>query len=225
MTNPDGDEVTVQNVADRAGLSLRAFYRHFPSKDELLLAVFEEAIRTNAQHLQQEIAASDDPLERVRIFATEYYRSCRSGQTRHADKRLPGRKLGPFGYQLLFDHPDEAAHAFIPLVSLLRRLLDDASAARRHPGGPRQRTGRRDHAPSRSCSTPSPPRSPGRPPTTCPIAATCSGASCSTALRVTDEHAPPRCRSIRRHRRRGRRPRDCDSACRSGPRRSACVVQ
>ena len=129
MTNPDGDEVTVQNVADRAGLSLRAFYRHFPSKDELLLAVFEEAIRANAQHLQQEIAASDEPLERVRIFATEYYRSCRSGQTRHADKRLPGRKLGPFGYQLLFDHPDEAAHAFIPLVSLLRRLLDDASAA------------------------------------------------------------------------------------------------
>ncbi len=129
MTNPDGDEVTVQNVADRAGLSLRAFYRHFPSKDELLLAVFEEAIRANAQHLQQEIAASDEPLERVRIFATEYYRSCRSGQTRHANRRLPGRKLGPFGYQLLFDHPDEAAHAFIPLVSLLRRLLDDATAA------------------------------------------------------------------------------------------------
>ena len=45
MTDPDGDEVTVQNVVDRAGLSLRAFYHHFPSKDELLLAVFEEAIR------------------------------------------------------------------------------------------------------------------------------------------------------------------------------------
>ena len=37
--------------------------------------------------------------------------------------------MGTFAHQLLFDHPQEAAHAFIPLVSLLRQLLDDAATA------------------------------------------------------------------------------------------------
>lgn len=135
MTAAGGAEVTVQNVADRAGLSLRAFYRHFPSKNDLLLAVFEESIRANAEHLERELARSDDPLDRIRIFSTEYYRSCRSGQTQHSDQRLPGRQLGPFAYQLLFDHPQEAAHAFVPLVSLLQTLLDDATVSGAIRGG------------------------------------------------------------------------------------------
>jgi AcrR family transcriptional regulator len=129
MSNPDAGDLTVQNVAERAGLSLRAFYHHFPSKDDLLLAVFEEAIQTTARFLDDEVATSADPLERLRIFATEYYRTCRSGRTQHSDQRLPGRNIGQFAYQLLFDHPREAAHAFAPLVSSLRRLLDDAAAA------------------------------------------------------------------------------------------------
>jgi AcrR family transcriptional regulator len=129
MSDPDAGDPTVQNVAERAGLSLRAFYHHFPSKDDLLLAVFEEAIQTTTRSLDQEVAASADPLVRLRIFTTEYYRTCRTGRTEHSDQRLPGRHLGQFAYQLLFDHPQEAAHAFAPLVSSLRRLLDDAAAA------------------------------------------------------------------------------------------------
>jgi hypothetical protein len=97
--------------------------------------VFGEAIRATASHLERELAGSDDPLDRVRIFATEYYRSCRSGQTQHSDQVLPGRQLGPFGYRLLFDHPVDAAHAFAPLVTLLRSLLDDATAAGDIRGG------------------------------------------------------------------------------------------
>lgn len=129
MSNPDGDELTVQNVVDRSGLSLRVFYHHFAGKYELILAVFEEAIRTTARHLDQEVATADDPLERLRIFTTEYYRICRSGQPRHSEQRLPGRSMGQFAYQLLFDHPEEAAHAFTPLVATLQRLLEDAAAA------------------------------------------------------------------------------------------------
>ena len=34
-----------------------------------------------------------------------------------------------FGQQLLTSHPNEAAHAFAPVVELLGRLLDDADAA------------------------------------------------------------------------------------------------
>src|SRR5437899_12209048 len=37
-----GLQFTVQDVVDRSKLSLRSFYQTFASKDELLLALFEE---------------------------------------------------------------------------------------------------------------------------------------------------------------------------------------
>src|SRR5271155_3333619 len=42
----DSSSFTVQDVLDRADISLQTFYRHFQNKDELLLAVMEEAIST-----------------------------------------------------------------------------------------------------------------------------------------------------------------------------------
>ena len=45
MERTKGDSFTVQEVANEAGLSLRSFYQHFGSKDDLLLAVYEEAMR------------------------------------------------------------------------------------------------------------------------------------------------------------------------------------
>jgi len=126
LADPD-TELTVQNVVDRSGLSLRSFYQHFAGKYELLLAVFEEAIRITASHLQDEVDAAESPIGRLQTFITEYYRMCRAQQLRNSDLRLPGRSMGTFTHQLLFDHPQEAAHAFVPLVSLLRGLLDDAA--------------------------------------------------------------------------------------------------
>ena len=41
----------------------------------------------------------------------------------------PAPVLVEFGQQLLTSHPNEAAHAFAPVVELLSRLLDEADAA------------------------------------------------------------------------------------------------
>lgn len=60
-----GDDITVQEVADEAGQSLRTLYQYFASKDDLLLAVFEESMRTYAQLIRRAIAGLDDPLERL----------------------------------------------------------------------------------------------------------------------------------------------------------------
>jgi AcrR family transcriptional regulator len=60
-----GEDITVQEVADEAGQSLRTLYQYFESKDDLLLAVFEEAMRTYAQLIEQAIARLDDPIERL----------------------------------------------------------------------------------------------------------------------------------------------------------------
>jgi AcrR family transcriptional regulator len=129
LSDPDAGDITVQNVVDHSGLSLRSFYQHFEGKYELLLAVFEEGIQRTTVHLTQEVDRVEGPLARLEAFVTEYYRLCRSQQTRGSDRRLPGRSMGQFAHQLLFDHPEEASRAFMPLVSLLRELLEAAADA------------------------------------------------------------------------------------------------
>ena len=55
----------MQDVADEAGQSLRTLYQYFESKDDLLLAVFEEAMRTYARMIGDAIVDLADPLERL----------------------------------------------------------------------------------------------------------------------------------------------------------------
>jgi AcrR family transcriptional regulator len=65
LDRSDGGDITVQEVADEAGQSLRTLYQYFESKDDLLLAVFEETMRTYAKLIEQAISQLDDPLERL----------------------------------------------------------------------------------------------------------------------------------------------------------------
>jgi len=65
LARSNGADITVQEVADEAGQSLRTLYQYFESKNDLLLAVFEEAMRTYAHLIDEAIADLDDPLERL----------------------------------------------------------------------------------------------------------------------------------------------------------------
>ena len=65
LARSDGADITVQDVADEAGQSLRTLYQYFESKDDLLLALFEEAMRSYAVLIETSIADLDDPLERL----------------------------------------------------------------------------------------------------------------------------------------------------------------
>ena len=65
LARANGEDITVQEVADEARQSLRTLYQYFESKDDLLLAVFEEAMRTYAQLIEGAIADLNDPLERL----------------------------------------------------------------------------------------------------------------------------------------------------------------
>ena len=130
MTSSPGKDFTVQEVVERSGQSLRSFYQYFAGKYELLLALFEESVRSTAASVREAIAQEDDPLARLRRFVVEYYRVC---QAPTAPKGKVSAKsataLAEFAQQLLTQHPKEAARAFVPLVSLLEEVLDDAAAA------------------------------------------------------------------------------------------------
>lgn len=125
-----GRDFTVHEVVERSGQSLRLFYQYFGGKHELLLALFEESVRSTADHLRERIAGEDDPLERIHRFVIEYYKLCRPP--------LPGEPVEPlatawvmvdFAQQLLTSHPTEAALAFDPLVTLFGEVLEDAERA------------------------------------------------------------------------------------------------
>jgi AcrR family transcriptional regulator len=57
--------VNVARVLDRAGLSTRAFYRHFDSKDALVSAVFLQMARIEMRRLKRKMAAAANPAEAV----------------------------------------------------------------------------------------------------------------------------------------------------------------
>jgi AcrR family transcriptional regulator len=131
-----GKDFTVQEVVDRSGQSLRSFYQYFGGKHELLLALFEESVRTTTEYLREQVTAEDDPLERLHRFVVEYYRLCRPA---HEDgSAMSGRApfMAEFAQQLLTDHPKEAARVFSPLVTLFEEVLEGATVAGAVRSGP-----------------------------------------------------------------------------------------
>jgi AcrR family transcriptional regulator len=55
----------VRDIVRTAGLSNQAFYRHFASKDALLLAVLADGQRQLVEYLQRRVAAAADPESQV----------------------------------------------------------------------------------------------------------------------------------------------------------------
>src|SRR6516162_11614134 len=86
MNASPGKEFTVQEVVERSGQSLRSFYQYFAGKHELLLALFEESVRSTSEHLRECVDEGDDPMDRLHRFVVEYYRLCRP--TRSEERRV-----------------------------------------------------------------------------------------------------------------------------------------
>lgn len=59
-------EPKVSDILAEAGLSNQAFYRHFRSKHELLVAVLDEGIRGLAGYLSRRVSEAESPAEAVR---------------------------------------------------------------------------------------------------------------------------------------------------------------
>jgi AcrR family transcriptional regulator len=127
LHSASGKEFTVQEVVERSGQSLRSFYQYFAGKHELLLALFEDAVRGVAEQLREEIAGEPDALARLRSFVVSYYRLCRPG-AKGEYEGMP-TMMAEFANQLLTNHPNEASRAFVPIVALFEEILDEAASA------------------------------------------------------------------------------------------------
>jgi AcrR family transcriptional regulator len=128
MNGTAGQEFTVQEVIERSGQSLRSFYQHFDGKYELLLALFEDSVRSVAGTLREVVAAEKAPIDKLHRFAIEYYDQCQPTPKKQLPKKGFAPTFANFAQQLLTEHPQEASRAFIPLTEMLEGLLVAAAA-------------------------------------------------------------------------------------------------
>jgi AcrR family transcriptional regulator len=130
--------LTIRAVLGRTGLARRAFYDNFTGKDDLLLAVFEQAIRRAADHYRQIAETLPSPMARLKMIVT----SIASGSS-HSD--APGTGLATIPapasshrrsaamsrehLRLAESRPHELQAALAPLRALLVEQLQAGIAA------------------------------------------------------------------------------------------------
>jgi TetR/AcrR family transcriptional regulator len=117
---------TVQDVLTRANVSLQTFYRHFHSKDELLVAVIEESVSTSSASFRATALRLIDPVARMESIVRGPFAS------------LSGNRLSPMvtreHLRLMDNYAREVRAADEPYRVLLRDTILDAQESGRFPG-------------------------------------------------------------------------------------------
>jgi AcrR family transcriptional regulator len=116
-------DFTVQQVVERSRQSLRSFYQHFDGKYELLLALFEDALRQATEQTRAAAAGPADPLDRLRAAVQRLF------ELSHPDPAAPRPLFIELAPQLLLSHPAEVRVAHAPLLALLTELMEQADDA------------------------------------------------------------------------------------------------
>jgi AcrR family transcriptional regulator len=112
---------TVQDVVDRSKLSLRSFYQTFASKDDLLLALFEECITATAAWQRDKMEKQDDPVEQIRVFVTNHWAPKLSDDV--------VRSLALYSMTLSSNRPDDYGRAMEPEVTLVQEAIERGIAS------------------------------------------------------------------------------------------------
>lgn len=107
-------EPQVREIVKAAGLSNQVFYRHFRSKDALMLAVLADGQRQLVEYLQARTAGAADPTTQVRAWIEGVMAQARN--TEAADRTRPFAVNGP---RLADRFPAELAASRAALVDTL----------------------------------------------------------------------------------------------------------
>jgi AcrR family transcriptional regulator len=67
------DAMSMEEVASRIGISRAAIYLHFPSKEDLVLALLQRAVQSSAEQLDVILAEASSPREKVRMIIEQTY--------------------------------------------------------------------------------------------------------------------------------------------------------
>ena len=123
ITDTGSTDFTVQDVVNRSSQSLRSFYQHFDGKHELLLALFEDALRRATGQIAAATDAQAAPVEALRTAVQLLFELSRPDPAAHRPL------FTEFAPQLLLSHPAEVRRAHAPLLDLLTTLVTGGVAA------------------------------------------------------------------------------------------------
>jgi AcrR family transcriptional regulator len=117
-----GPSFTTHELIKEAGIALQTFYRYFPSKDHLLLAVIEDVIDESCATFRAQASRLSDPVERLRYYVSatvEGLTAAGSGPSFITSEH--------FRLQTLY--PAEVSQATQHYTDLLVHEISDAAAA------------------------------------------------------------------------------------------------
>ncbi|MGH0032433.1 MAG: TetR/AcrR family transcriptional regulator [Myxococcota bacterium] len=114
-------EPRVGAIVRAAGLSNQAFYRHFRSKDELLVTVLDDGVRQLADYLAHRMERAASPRERVRAWIAGV---CQ--QALDAEAAAATRPFALSRARLSELFPNEVAESERQLTDGLRRAIEAA---------------------------------------------------------------------------------------------------
>jgi uncharacterized protein (TIGR00369 family) len=110
-------DFTVQEVVARSKTSLRAFYQHFSSKDELLLALFDKTIAHSVQIWRGETTGLDS-TSALKLVIDRV-----SQQPESSTQDSLNRALSLYNQHLAETRPREYARVLSPLHQLIRDVV------------------------------------------------------------------------------------------------------
>jgi AcrR family transcriptional regulator len=67
----EGEEATVADILQEAGLSTRAFYRHFATKEDVIRALYERDADAFGSQLRRRVEAAPDPDQALAAWVNE----------------------------------------------------------------------------------------------------------------------------------------------------------
>ncbi len=112
-----GASFSIQQVVDKADVALKTFYRHFGSKDALLLAMLEESILDSVNSIGEKALQEAAPIDQLRIIVTEPLLHVETGHSRY------GLSVVREHFRLLELFPDEMERAVAPYVELVESAI------------------------------------------------------------------------------------------------------
>ena len=117
------DGLTVRTVLEETGLSRRAFYQRFAGKDDLLVAVFEEAMRRAAERFRAGFVEGgiEDPLDRLHYVVTRMVSGAFTEATESGGGLSPA--MSREHLRLAESRPVELRQALAPTMDLMTEQI------------------------------------------------------------------------------------------------------
>ena len=115
-------DFTVQDVVETSGMSLRSFYQYFATKDDLLLALVEEAVTDYVADIRARIEPVSDPVEMLRLLVKTMFSAADLSSS-------SSRGMVLFSWHLADSRTEEFSAIFNPQVTMVAEILEAGVAS------------------------------------------------------------------------------------------------